>query len=66
VKDLGSMKGQGLGKDLLFHAIDKVTKIAKEIGIRAIVVDAKNASAEAFLSKIWLRTSNYDGRSLFS
>lgn len=46
-----SMKGQGLGRDLLFHAIDKVTRIAKEIGIRAIVVDAKNESAEAFYQK---------------
>lgn len=46
-----SMKGQGLGKELLFHAIEKVMRISKEIGIRAIVVDAKNAKAEAFYEK---------------
>ena len=46
-----STKGQGLGRDLLFHAIDKVEQLSKEIGIRAIVVDAKNASAEAFYFK---------------
>lgn len=46
-----STKGQGLGRELLFHAIDKVEQLSKEIGIRAIVVDAKNPSAEAFYLK---------------
>lgn len=38
-----STKGQGLGKEILFHAIDRVEEVAEKIGIRAIVVDAKNA-----------------------
>lgn len=46
-----STKGQGLGKELLFHAIDRTLQIAKQIGIRAIVVDAKNANAENFYLK---------------
>lgn len=46
-----STKGQGLGRELLFHAIDKVEQLSREIGIRAIVVDAKNPSAEAFYLK---------------
>ena len=46
-----STKGQGLGRELLFHAIDKVEHLSKEIGIRAIVVDAKNANAETFYLK---------------
>lgn len=46
-----SAKGQGLGKELLFHAIDKVETLSTQIGIRAIVVDAKNLSAEEFYLK---------------
>jgi len=46
-----SMKGLGLGKELLIHAIDRVEQSAKTIGIRAIVVDAKNTSAENFYKK---------------
>ncbi len=46
-----NIKGQGLGKELLFHAIDRTEQIAKRMGIRAIVVDAKNAQAENFYKK---------------
>jgi predicted GNAT family N-acyltransferase len=46
-----STKGQGLGKNLLFHAIDRVEEVAEKIGIRAIVVDAKNQNAENFYLK---------------
>ncbi|MDD4976911.1 MAG: GNAT family N-acetyltransferase [Bacteriovorax sp.] len=46
-----SMKGKGLGKELLFHAVDRAIRISKEIGMRAIVVDAKNPSAEDFYKK---------------
>lgn len=46
-----STKGQGLGKELLFHAIDRAEHLATQIGIRAIVVDAKDAAAEAFYQK---------------
>lgn len=46
-----STKGQGLGKELLFHAIDRVEEVAGKIGIRAIVVDAKNKNAENFYLK---------------
>jgi GNAT superfamily N-acetyltransferase len=46
-----SMKGQGLGKELLFHAIDRAEEVGKKIGLRAVVVDAKNKSAEDFYLK---------------
>ena len=46
-----SMQGQGLGKELLMHAIDRVEDIGAKIGIRAVVVDAKNDSAEKFYHK---------------
>jgi ribosomal protein S18 acetylase RimI-like enzyme len=46
-----SSKGQGIGKDLLFHAINRVEQISAQLGIRAIVVDAKNENAENFYLK---------------
>ncbi len=46
-----SIKGQGLGKELLFHAIDRVEEVAKKIGIRAIIVDAKNQNAANYYLK---------------
>jgi len=46
-----SMKGQGLGKELLFHAIDRAEEVGKKIGLRAVAVDAKNSSAEDFYLK---------------
>jgi predicted GNAT family N-acyltransferase len=46
-----STKGKGLGKELLFHAIDRTEEAAKLMGIRAIVVDAKNIQAENFYKK---------------
>jgi predicted GNAT family N-acyltransferase len=46
-----STKGQSLGKDLLFHAIDRVEEASEKIGIRAIVVNAKNQNAENFYLK---------------
>ena len=45
------IKGQGLGKELLFHAIDRAEQASKKIGIRAIVVDAKDEAAENFYKK---------------
>ncbi|MAZ46930.1 MAG: GNAT family N-acetyltransferase [Halobacteriovoraceae bacterium] len=46
-----SMKGQGLGEELLMHAIDRAEQVSKLMGIRAVVVDAKNENAENFYKK---------------
>ncbi|OFZ25203.1 MAG: hypothetical protein A2381_12240 [Bdellovibrionales bacterium RIFOXYB1_FULL_37_110] len=46
-----SMQRQGLGRELLLHAFSRVEALATKIGIRAIVVDAKNESAEFFYLK---------------
>lgn len=37
-----------LGADLLAHAVRKTEVLSKSLGVRALVVDAKNASAEKF------------------
>ncbi len=62
-----STKGQGLGRELLFHAIDKVEQLSIEIGIRSIVVDAKNPNAEAFYLKYGFQYLHTSGakKSLF-
>ncbi|MBO9665485.1 MAG: GNAT family N-acetyltransferase [Bdellovibrio sp.] len=43
-----SMHGKGLGADLLAHAIRKTEGVSQEIGMRALVVDAKDEDAESF------------------
>lgn len=63
-----SSKGLGLGKDLLFHAIDRVEQISTKIGIRAIIVDAIDPSAEKFYLKYgfeYLQSSNEARKTLF-
>jgi GNAT superfamily N-acetyltransferase len=63
-----SMQGKGLGKELLFHAIDRVEEVSKSIGIRAIVVDAKDKKAENFYQKYgfdYLQNSNSSPKAMF-
>ena len=43
-----SMQRKKLGADLLAHAIRKAEHLSTEIGIRALVVDAKDSNAEKF------------------
>jgi len=63
-----SKQGKGLGKELLFHAIDRVEEVSKSIGIRAIVVDAKDKKAENFYQKYgfdYLQNSNTSPKAMF-
>lgn len=47
-----SMKGRGLGSYLLWHALSKCARIASEqMGLVAVVVDAKNNEAKTFYEK---------------
>lgn len=41
-------KGKGLGEHLLMHAYDTIKKAAGHIGIKAVIVDAENETAERF------------------
>ena len=45
------LKGQHLGEYLLFHALDRVARVADEIGGYAVFVDAKDADGAAFYKK---------------
>lgn len=63
-----SMQGKGLGRELLFHAIDRVEELSAKIGIRAIAVDAKNELAESFYKKYgftYLQNTEGKMKSLF-
>jgi GNAT superfamily N-acetyltransferase len=46
-----SRQGQGLGEDLVFHALARALRIADEVGIIAVLIDAKNERAKAFYSR---------------
>ncbi|MBF0621294.1 MAG: GNAT family N-acetyltransferase [Magnetococcales bacterium] len=43
-----TMQGQGIGSDLLTDAMNKAMQIADMVGVRAVIVDAKDESAKAF------------------
>lgn len=61
-------QGQGLGAELLQHAIDRVEEVATKIAIRAVVVDAKDESAESFYIKYgfeYLQNSTGPRKSLY-
>lgn len=51
-----STQGQGIGGHLLIDALRRTVKVASEVGISAILVDAKNKSAEAFYQHYGFQT----------
>lgn len=48
------VRGLGLGRDLLMDAIYRITQAADEIGIHAVEVDAKDATARSFYERYGL------------
>jgi predicted GNAT family N-acyltransferase len=44
-------KGQGIGGELLWDAIGKANRLSNEVGIYAVVVDAKDENAVRFYHK---------------
>lgn len=51
-----SAQGQGIGAHLLVDALHRSVRVAAEVGISAIPVDAKNESAEAFYQHFGFQT----------
>jgi GNAT superfamily N-acetyltransferase len=45
------MQGQGLGSLLLLHALSRAQHIGKQIGVRAVEVDAIDDAAKQFYMK---------------
>jgi GNAT superfamily N-acetyltransferase len=46
-----SQQGKGIGAGLLFDALSRCLHVAEEVGIVAVVVDAKHERAKAFYSR---------------
>lgn len=57
-----TMKGQGLGEELLMHAIDRARDVGQLQGTRAIIVDAKDAIAENFYLKYGFQKLTNDSK----
>jgi len=60
-----SMQGQGLGGDLLFHALLTAAKISEHVGVYAVDVFAINAKAAAFYQRFGFLPLNDDPFHLF-
>ena len=46
-----SQQGKGLGEDLLLDALARCLRVAEDVGITAVVIDAKHERAKAFYSR---------------
>jgi len=46
-----SQKGQGMGEDLLLDALSRCLRVAEEVGIAAVLIDAKHERAKAFYER---------------
>ena len=58
-------QGRGLGETLLLDAIRRVLRANKTIAVYAIIVDAKNESAQAFHERYGFRAFAGEPRRLF-
>jgi GNAT superfamily N-acetyltransferase len=50
-----SMQGRGLGKHLLFHALENALNVSQKVGIFAVRVDAIDETAKGFYTKSGFR-----------
>lgn len=46
-----SQQGKGLGEDLLLDALSRCLRVAEEVGIAAVLIDANHERAKAFYSR---------------
>ncbi len=46
-----SQQGKGLGEDLLLDALSRCLRVAEEVGIAAVLIDAKHERAKAFYAR---------------
>ncbi len=58
-------KGQGLGKALLKHALIKTLNASEIAGLRAIVVHAKDTTAQSFYKRYGFASSSLDELHMF-
>lgn len=60
-----SVRGQGLGRELLVNALKRIRDASKTIGAYAVVVDAKDDTAKGFYEKYGFIALASDPMSLF-
>jgi predicted GNAT family N-acyltransferase len=60
-----SIRGRGLGELLLQNAIKRILLARNTLGVYAVVVEAKDASAEAFYRKYGFRLCDVQTRQLY-
>jgi GNAT superfamily N-acetyltransferase len=60
-----SARGQGIGELLLQNAIKRVLLSRSTLGVYAVIVEAKDASAEAFYRKYGFRLCDVEARQLY-
>ena len=60
-----SARGQGVGELLLQNAIKRVLQARSTLGVYAIVVEAKDAKAEAFYRKYGFRLCDSQSRQMY-
>ena len=58
-------KGQGIGGELLWNALGKADRLSEEVGIYAVVVDAKDENAVRFYRKYGFVPLSSDPKTLF-
>ncbi len=44
-------QGKGWGETLLIHALQKIAQVSKEVGVFAVILDAKDQAAKSFYQK---------------
>ena len=60
-----SVRGQGVGELLLQNAIKRVLQARRTLGVYAVVVEAKDAKAEAFFRKYGFRLCDSRSRQMY-
>jgi predicted GNAT family N-acyltransferase len=60
-----SARGRGLGELLLQNAVKRILEARSTLGVFAVVVEAKDASAEAFYRKYGFRLCDAQSRQLY-
>ena len=46
-----TQQGNGIGAGLLFDALSRCLRVAEDVGIAAVMIDAKHEKAKAFYSR---------------
>lgn len=60
-----SVKGKGIGEDLLMHAFENARRVHEFSGLFAVIVDAKNKRAKQFYKKYSFQEYQDDSLKLF-